>query len=225
MRVMIFVDLENFKESLWRIHPDRQPDIKRFHFFLFNHIINKHSWNKFIPRFIRAYVYTGEYTDSIISKIKKEQSEFGEETEEYGKIQEYLDKTMRRKTAQESFLNFSNYCSFLEIKKTPLHYTPRESLKGELGKGIFQKGVDVQLAVDLVSHAYKDNFDLALVCSGDVDLIESLRLIKSLGKKAILISHPSLISNKMSKECDYFCKLDRFTNSELDGISRIINRR
>jgi len=215
MRIMLFVDLENFKEGLWKISNNKL-DFRKFHLSLFEYVVNKISWMKFCPELIRAYIYTGEYTDVLINYIKKELKL--SKPEDQFRINNYLNTLIRRKKSQERNFRFANYCDLIEIKKAPLHYAPREAVKG---KGVFQKGIDVELAVDLVSHAYKDNFDVAVICSGDVDLLSSLKIVKSLGKKIVLISHPKLVSETMIKESDYFFKLTDFGAEELNSLFNI----
>lgn len=45
-----------------------------------------------------------------------------------------------------------------------------------------EKGVDVQIAVDLVKGAYKNLFDTAILISSDTDLIPAIREVRSEGK-------------------------------------------
>lgn len=46
-----------------------------------------------------------------------------------------------------------------------------------------EKGVDVQLAIDLLIGAYEDYYDTAIVISSDTDLMPAIKKIRSLGKK------------------------------------------
>ncbi len=119
------------------------------------------------------------------------------------KLREVITETLSKYQEQREFLAKSY--RFLELRTKPLKYE---------GK-VFQKGVDVQLAVDLVSHAHMNNFDAAVICSGDLDLLESLIVVKNLGKKAILVSHPENVSNKMIQISDSFIDL---SNCELNTI-------
>lgn len=41
-----------------------------------------------------------------------------------------------------------------------------------------QKGVDTRLAVDLVTLAVRDRYDVGIIVSGDADLVEAVRFIK-----------------------------------------------
>lgn len=137
--------------------------------FLVDYVVQKYNLQNQSPHLIRAYAYTGEYTDSIMEQLKRL---YREEPEKY---EEYLEKEKKQKQVEKWF----DKCDFFELKLKPLKIRDGEPR---------QKGVDVQLAVDFVSHAYQDNFDLAIICSGDADLLESMTLVKSLGKRVIVVS-------------------------------------
>lgn len=109
------------------------------------------------------------------------------------------------------FQKFDFY-KFVELKLKPLQFSPKE-------KKVFQKGTDVQLAVDLVHHAYQDNFDVAFVCSWDVDLLESLKLVKNCGKKIVLVAHPNSLAYDMRKACDFFFNISKLEKGEMENIS------
>lgn len=46
-----------------------------------------------------------------------------------------------------------------------------------------EKGVDVQMAVDLLVGAYENYYDEAVLISSDTDLVPAIKKVKSLGKK------------------------------------------
>lgn len=46
-----------------------------------------------------------------------------------------------------------------------------------------EKGVDVQIAVDLVSGAYENQYDRAILISSDTDLLPALEKVRAKGKK------------------------------------------
>jgi uncharacterized LabA/DUF88 family protein len=46
-----------------------------------------------------------------------------------------------------------------------------------------QKGVDVQLALDVLDYAHEDRFDLAVLVTGDADFVPLVRKITSIGKQ------------------------------------------
>ncbi len=60
---------------------------------------------------------------------------------------------------------------------------------------IREKGVDVQLAIDLVIGAAENQYDTAIVVSSDTDLIPAIRYVRSKGKQVEYVgfsTHPSL---------------------------------
>ena len=46
----------------------------------------------------------------------------------------------------------------------------------------FEKGVDVQLATDMITHAFKNNYDVAVLVAGDNDFVGAIQSIKDNGK-------------------------------------------
>jgi uncharacterized LabA/DUF88 family protein len=46
----------------------------------------------------------------------------------------------------------------------------------------YEKGVDVQLATDMLTHAFKNNYDAAVLVAGDNDFVGALQAIKDNGK-------------------------------------------
>lgn len=212
-RVMIFYDFENFKKSL--SHRDRK---KRYNYgkvqYLIIDLLRKflHIEELNSSNLIRAYAYTGEYTKEIIQRMEREIEEMkksGEAPEIIKKKEEKLRKTERRYQAQRELIKTLAEYHFFELRTYPLKYD---------GKQIFQKGVDVQLAVDLVTHAFRDNFDIAVVCSGDIDLLESLKIVKSLGKKVVIMSNLKITAKGIRKESDFFIDINRLSDKDLEKI-------
>ncbi len=68
---------------------------------------------------------------------------------------------------------------------------------------IREKGVDVQIAIDLVIGAVEENFDIAVIVSSDTDLIPAVKYIRSKGKIVEYVGFSSEPSLGMIKESDY----------------------
>ena len=49
--------------------------------------------------------------------------------------------------------------------------------------GYHEKGVDVLMAVDLLTGAYEDTYDTAILVSSDTDLIPALTKVRAMKKK------------------------------------------
>lgn len=46
----------------------------------------------------------------------------------------------------------------------------------------YEKGIDVRLATDMLTHAYRANFDAAILVSGDTDFADAVQAVKDLGR-------------------------------------------
>jgi len=66
------------------------------------------------------------------------------------------------------------------------------------------KGDDVHLAVDLVSGAYENLYDTAIIVSGDEDFVPAIKKAQKLGKKIINAYFKSSSSASLKKTCDNF---------------------
>ena len=210
---MVFYDFENFKQSLAKRDNHRYYDYSRVQ-NLIKDILKRQIPIKDIEDsfLVRAYVYTGEYTPEIMKRIKNDLQEAKQkkDEEEIKRKKALLEKTRKRAAGQKRFIKESSEYHFFELRTYPLKYR---------GGQIFQKGVDVQLAVDLVTHAFRNNFDIAVVCSGDIDLLESLKIVKSLGKIVVVMSHPKHTARGIRKEADFYIDMSKLNNEELGMIA------
>ena len=46
----------------------------------------------------------------------------------------------------------------------------------------YEKGVDIQLTTDLLTHSYKNNYDIGILVAGDSDYVGALQAVKDNGK-------------------------------------------
>jgi len=46
----------------------------------------------------------------------------------------------------------------------------------------YEKGVDIQLATDMITHSFKNNYDVALLVAGDNDYVGAIQAVKDNGK-------------------------------------------
>jgi uncharacterized protein (TIGR00288 family) len=65
-----------------------------------------------------------------------------------------------------------------------------------------EKGVDVNLAVDMVSNAYNNKFDIAILVSNDADFVPAVLEVQSLAKKVYNVIFPKTKSYHLTKFCD-----------------------
>ena len=46
----------------------------------------------------------------------------------------------------------------------------------------YEKGVDIQLATDMITHSFKNNYDVAILAASDTDYVGALQAVKDNGK-------------------------------------------
>ena len=61
------------------------------------------------------------------------------------------------------------------------------------------KGVDISLAKDLLSHAFLDNYDYAILYSGDGDYVPLVEEVKRIGKNVMVCFFDTDCLNKELK--------------------------
>lgn len=219
MKVMIFINDSNFKANIRQIYRERNQDriidFYKIHKFVLDYLSKNPQYENKKLSHVRTYLYTGEYTYHLLKKIKTIIKRLKEEKEKT-ETQKLLEELKKRKQGQRNFFQKANTYNFFEIKKKPLQFSEEKS--------ILQKGIDVQIAVDLVSNAYLNNYDVSVLFSGDIDLLESLRLIKNLGKHIVIISHYKNIAKEIMKESDLFIDLQKVNDDILDKFSHIFEK-
>lgn len=83
--------------------------------------------------------------------------------------------------------------------------------KRENGKMVFEvKGDDVMLAIDLVSGAYENLYDTAMIVSGDEDFVPAIKKCQKLGKKVGNIYFCSTSSNYLKHSCNFSVCMDKY---------------
>ena len=67
-----------------------------------------------------------------------------------------------------------------------------------------EKGVDVQIAVDLVRGAIKNEYDICYLISSDTDLLPAIKTAKDEGKKIVYVAFNDYISRALLKNCSSY---------------------
>jgi len=123
-----------------------------------------------------------------------------------------LDQSINPETyrKQQAFFNQLRELPYFEIRLGVLKQ--REH-------GPKEKGVDVMIAVDMLSMAYKNQYDVAILVSGDGDYAELAKAVKDAGKHVINAYFESSRSDALRYTCDASIRLDRdfFADLLLEG--------
>jgi len=141
----------------------------------------------------------------------------------YGAVPQ--EKDLKKNSPEwESFLRQKRFLEELalqgiKVKTANLRRLP----SGEF----FEKEVDIMLATDMLSLAYKNAYDTAVLVTGDSDFSYTVEEIQSLGKRVENASFKSTSSHILRKVCDRFTLLDdyidRFIVEEKVKISQEIS--
>jgi uncharacterized LabA/DUF88 family protein len=69
------------------------------------------------------------------------------------------------------------------------------------------KQVDISLAVEMLSHAHRDNYDFAVLVAGDEDYVPLVEAVKWEGKRVALWFVESGISPILKAKVDHYCDI------------------
>ena len=118
------------------------------------------------------------------------------------------DETVNPQLAknQDRFLNALYETEYLEVRLGI--WKPR-------GQTMVEKGVDVMIATDLISHAYEDHYDIAILVSGDADFYPAIQAVKEIGKQVEVAAFDTNLSSEAARAADVVI---RFDNRYFDGL-------
>lgn len=86
------------------------------------------------------------------------------------------------------------------------------------GDEYVEKGVDIQLATELIAQAYNHSYDVAIVVSGDEDYERAVRYVQDRGKRVIVASFRAATAPEMRKLADDYVPLDEIASDiEFEG--------
>ena len=98
--------------------------------------------------------------------------------------------------------------------KNNSNYKIKASFDKRVSKNTFEKKVDVRIAIDMVSFAYEDAYDTAILVSGDGDFLPVIKKVKELNKNvevwAFRYSLANVIGEELGEENVFF--LDNVLN-------------
>lgn len=94
-----------------------------------------------------------------------------------------------------------------QLKKTGFTIQYGYLLKSD--RKFHEKGVDVQMAVDILRGAYKDEYDQAFLISSDSDLIPAIEEAQIFGKEVVYVGFKHQPSYALLKTCKRSILLDK----------------
>ncbi|MDE0593085.1 MAG: NYN domain-containing protein [Dehalococcoidia bacterium] len=98
---------------------------------------------------------------------------------------------------------------FLESMYDTPYVEVRLGIWKQRGEIMVEKGVDVMLATDLVTNAYNDHYDTAIVVSGDADFYPALQAVKDVGKHIEVAAFDMNMSAESARVSDVVQKFNK----------------
>ena len=87
------------------------------------------------------------------------------------------------------------------------------------------KRVDITLATDMLTHAHRGNYDIAILVAGDDDYVPLVKAIKDEGRRVVLwfFENSKGLSKRLKLESDFFFDISWFLLKPEEEISRYYN--
>jgi uncharacterized LabA/DUF88 family protein len=91
---------------------------------------------------------------------------------------------------------------FDEVKNTPLFKLRLGRLVDSQKEGLRQKGVDILMSTDVLTKAYRNQYDTGIFVIGDGDFIPLIEAVNDAGKKTICLYGPRNTSEDLVESFD-----------------------
>ena len=118
----------------------------------------------------------------------------------YYNIRQESDTNPAVGVEQQKFLDSMYDTPYVEV---------RLGIWKQRGEIMVEKGVDVMLATDLITHAYKNHYDTAIVVSGDADFYPALQAVKDVGKHIEVAAFDMNLSSESGRVSDVTIKFNK----------------
>lgn len=165
VRVMVFYDGNYFKQGqLYFRYKEKRGwfSLPEFHGLIEKYVASKTKASTDVSKVVAAHYYDGRLTTNVAQG----------------------DQLEKERDFEMALINAGIVPHYL-----PVSETPKPCAEGEqVAYKIAQKGVDVELAIDVLDSAHEDRYDVAVLITGDADFVPLVRRITSLNKHA-LIAH------------------------------------
>lgn len=108
---------------------------------------------------------------------------------------------------QDGVERFRKQQRFLQKVRRLPYFKVRLGRLEPRGNTFVEKGVDVQIAVDMVAHAARDNYDMAILVSGDGDFAAVADAVSEMGKHVENAYFRKGRSQQLENVCHRFIEL------------------
>lgn len=78
--------------------------------------------------------------------------------------------------------------------------------------GHIEKGVDIELATELIAQGFNDSYEVAILVSGDADYTRAIRYVQDQGKVVVGSTFKANASGDLKETVDKFIDLGEFSS-------------
>ncbi|MBD61843.1 hypothetical protein CL645_03170 [bacterium] len=204
-KVIVYIDAHN----LYRAHMDygiARVDVKK----LVQNIVGRNK------RLIRAYYYVALADRNLDPIAHDRKSKFVEFINRQERMEVKLGKLKveTRKVSKNILETIKKACQDKTLPREAISKLAslETSLRGFLiddAIEIKEKGIDVQIAVDMIKDANKKISDVQILVSGDADFIHLLKNLKEIGQVVGVVSSRGNASSELINHADFHKLLDK----------------
>lgn len=87
-------------------------------------------------------------------------------------------------------------------------------------KGKRSKRVDIMLATEMLTHAHRKNYDIAVLVAGDEDYVPLVESVQGEGRQVVLWALENGLSRSLRKACDHYWNIGGALFNEADSAFR-----
>jgi uncharacterized LabA/DUF88 family protein len=135
-----------------------------------------------------------------------------------------LKQEPERYRSQQQFFNSVRLVPYLEMRLGRLVYTNAWPASPP-----YEKGIDIMLTTDLLTHSFKQNYDVAILVAGDSDYVGAIQQVKNNGQNVEVALFGRLNTSRPLREvADRVVEIDgRFLRGcwKVNETSRLFRRR
>lgn len=119
----------------------------------------------------------------------------------------YYDAIPKKEDAES--IKYEEQINYLKKVLSNADYDIKLGRLKKLDKGGFrQKGVDVQISIDMISKAYQNHYDTAVLVAGDDDFLDVVKAVKDTGKRVIGAFFDKSVSDSLANSFDVVAVLE-----------------
>ncbi len=107
---------------------------------------------------------------------------------------------------QQKFFNKTKKTDKVELRLSRLQ---KRKIKGTNKHYYVVKGDDIHIAAEIVKEAYEDNYDIAILVSGDGDFVPCIKMVQNKEKQVVNAYFKQSMSWQLKQTCNKSIKLTK----------------